>query len=197
MTKKWNYNTFVQILYSCFRYTGRFSLGCALFVARCNIIRVLWETKKKQRLSYRKNKSKHFVWGTSLFWLLVLLSLLFLLLPSFTLLCKWHTFWIASIKIHNIAMGGILSDVKNQKISCNLKLVSAIFSGIFIFSRNDSPSKTVKKCFLFHLKSSFHSRDIQIFVIFPISFHTFQIQKNKWKWNNLWCHELACINLQV
>ena len=64
-------------------------------------------------------------------------------------------------------MGGILSDVKNQKISCNLKLVSAIFSGIFIFSRNDSPSKTVKKCFLFHLKSSFLSCDIHFFVIFP------------------------------
>ena len=37
----------------------------------------------------------------------------------------------------------------------------------------------------------------QTFVIFPLPFHTFQIQKNKWKWNNLWCHELACINLQV
>ena len=49
---------------------------------------------------------------------------------------------------------------------------------------------------LFHLESSFRSRNIQIFVIFPLSFHTFQIQKNKWKWNNL-CHELACINLQV
>ena len=33
--------------------------------------------------------------------------------------------------------------------------------------------------------SSFRSRDIQIFVIFSLSFHTFQIQKDKWKWNNL------------
>ena len=38
----------------------------------------------------------------------------------------------------------------------SLKLVSAIFYQIFIFSPNDSPSKTMK-CFLFHLKSSFHS----------------------------------------
>ena len=46
-----------------------------------------------------------------------------------------------------------------------LKLASAIFYQIFIFSRNDNPSKT-ENCFLFHLKSSFLSRDIQIFVIF-------------------------------
>ena len=82
-------------------------------------------------------------------------------------------------------------------ISQVLKLVSAIFYEFFIFLPNDSPSKTVKNVFLFHLKSSFCSWDIQIFVIFPLPFHTFQIQKNKWKWNNLWCHELACINLQV
>ena len=35
-----------------------------------------------------------------------------------------------------------------------LKLVSAIFYQIFIFSSNDSPLKT-EKYFLFHLKSSF------------------------------------------
>ena len=73
-----------------------------------------------------------------------------------------------------------------------LKLVFAIFYEIFIFSANDSPSKT-EKYFLFHPKSSFHSQDIQIFVSFPLSFYTFQIQKDKWKWNNL-CYELACIN---
>ena len=35
------------------------------------------------------------------------------------------------------------------------------------------------------------------FCIFSLPFHIFQIQKGKWKWNNLWCHELACINLQL
>ena len=49
-----------------------------------------------------------------------------------------------------------------------LKLVSAIFHQIFIFSLNDNPSKT-EKYFLFHLQSSFCSRDIQFFVIFPLS----------------------------
>ena len=56
------------------------------------------------------------------------------------------------------------------KGNATLKLVSAIFDQFFIFSPNDSPSKT-EKCFLFHLKSSFRSRDIQIFVIFYLPFH--------------------------
>ena len=77
----------------------------------------------------------------------------------------------------------------------SLKLVLAIVYQIFIFSPNDSPLKT-EKCFLFHLKNSFCSQDIQIFVIFYPPFHTFQIQKDKWKWNNL-CHDLTCINLQM
>ena len=34
------------------------------------------------------------------------------------------------------------------------------FLSIFIFSPNDSPLKNYEKCFLFHLKSSFGSRDI-------------------------------------
>ena len=50
-----------------------------------------------------------------------------------------------------------------------LKLVSAVFYQVFTFSPNDSPSKTIKNVFLFHLKSPFCSRDIQIFVIFPLS----------------------------
>ena len=77
-----------------------------------------------------------------------------------------------------------------------LKLVSGIFYQIFIFSPNYSPLKT-EKCFLFHLKSSFRSWDIQIFVIFLLPFHTFRIQKGKWKLNNLWCHEMTYINLQM
>ena len=78
----------------------------------------------------------------------------------------------------------------------NLKLLPAIFCQIFIFSSNGSPLKTMENV-LFHVKSSFRSRDIQIFVIFSLPFNTFQIQKGKWKLNNLWCHKLACINLQV
>ena len=44
------------------------------------------------------------------------------------------------------------------------------FLKIFYFQPNDSSSKTMKKCFLFYLKS-FRSRDIQIFVF--LSSHLF------------------------
>ena len=54
-----------------------------------------------------------------------------------------------------------------------------------------------ESCFLFHLISSFGSRDIEIFVVFSLPLYTFQTQKDKWKWNNLRCHELACINWQI
>ena len=119
LTKQWNYNIFVQILYSYFRYTGRLFLGYALFVARCNTIRTSWETKK-ERLSYRKKYIEEFVWEISLFWLHALLSMSFFVAFLVYSLPKWRTCWIAPIKIHNIAMGGILCDVENMKISCNL-----------------------------------------------------------------------------
>ena len=53
-------------------------------------------------------------------------------------------------------------------VHMNLKFVLAIFYQIFIFLPNDSPSKTAKNV-------SFRSLDIQIFVIFRLHFHTFQI----------------------
>ena len=42
----------MQIWCNYFRFTGRLFLGCALFVASCNIIKASWGTKK-ERLSYR------------------------------------------------------------------------------------------------------------------------------------------------
>ena len=45
------------------------------------------------------------------------------------------------------------------------------FHQMLIFSPSDSPSKNYEKCFLFHLKSSLRSRDIQIFVF--LSFRLF------------------------
>ena len=42
----------------------------------CNIT-ALWETKKEQRLSYRRKYIEEFVWGTSLFWLHALFSMSF------------------------------------------------------------------------------------------------------------------------
>ena len=72
LKKLWNYNIFVQILYSYFRYIHRFLLECVLFVSRCNIIRASLETKK-ERQSYRKSTCKnlcegnHFIYNTSSF----------------------------------------------------------------------------------------------------------------------------------
>ena len=77
----------------------------------------------------------------------------------------------------------------------SLKLVSAIFYDFFYFFHQ--MKKNYEKCFLFDLKSPFRFRDIQFFVIFSIPFPTFQIQKYKCKRNNLSCHELTCINLQM
>ena len=50
----------------------------------------------------------------------------------------------------------------------NIKAYVRYFLSSFYFSPSGSPSKAMKKCFLFHLKSSFCSRGIQIFV-FPSS----------------------------
>ena len=36
-----------------------------------------------------------------------------------------------------------------------------------------------------------------LFVIYSHLFHNLQIQKGKWKCNNLWCHDFVCINLQT
>ena len=66
----------------------------------------------------------------------------------------------------------------------DFKLVSAIFIK-FLFFHQMIALQIYEKCFLFNLKSSFRSRDIQIFVFFSLPLHTFQTQKDKWQWNNL------------
>ena len=55
---------------------------------------------------------------------------------------------------------------------CHLKLVSAILYHFFYFFTKWWPLKNYERCFLFHLKSFFPSQDIQMFVIFPLPFHT-------------------------
>ena len=62
--------------------------------------------------------------------------------------------------------------------------MSAVFYQTFIFSPNDSPSKTMKSVFLFHQKRSFRSPDIKIFVFFP-SFPQFSCTKGQTKVENL------------
>ena len=45
------------------------------FLLLALIFRASWETKKEQKLSYRKKYIEEFVWGTWLFWLHALLSM--------------------------------------------------------------------------------------------------------------------------
>ena len=52
------------------------------------------------------------------------------------------------------------------------------------------------KVFFISSKKLFSFLRYSSFSICSLPFHTFQIQKDKCKWNNLWCHELTCINLQ-
>ena len=81
-------------------------------------------------------------------------------------------------------------------ISTIFKTCVCYFLSNFYFFTKWEPIKNYEKCFLFRLKSSYPSQDIQIFVIFSLLYQNFQIQKDKRKWNNLWYHELAWINLQ-
>ena len=68
------------------------------------------------------------------------------------------------------------------KLKQSPSAVSALFYQIFIFSPNDGRSKLL----LFSRYSDF----CNIFPSFP-----HPDSKGRLGWNNLWCHELACINL--
>ena len=61
-----------------------------------------------------------------------------------------------------------------------IKAYVPFFYQVFIFSPNESPLKTTQNVYIFDLESSFCSQDIQIFLIFSLPFHNFQIQKDKW-----------------
>ena len=95
----------MKILHSYSRYTSRLFLRCVLFVARCNIIRASWETKK-ERLGYRKKYIEEFVPGTSLFWLHASFLCYFLLLSS-SIILLWMVFcvmisWENGFKYENL-----------------------------------------------------------------------------------------------
>ena len=72
----------------------------------------------------------------------------------------------------------VITTTPQRRKLCSLFFIKFLFFHKMIALQN------CEKCFLFHLKSCFRSRDIQIFVFFPLPFHFFQIQKGKWKWNN-------------
>ena len=65
---------------------------------------------------------------------------------------------------NNIKM--LLPKLQNK---ARFKACVRYFLSNFYFFTKRQPFKNCKKCFLFHQKSCFHSRDTQIFVIFSLS----------------------------
>ena len=61
----------------------------------------------------------------------------------------------------------------NQSTAMFKACLYYFLSNFYFFSKQWT-SKNYKKCFLFYIKSSFHSRVIKFFVIFSLLFHTFQ-----------------------
>ena len=107
LTKWWNYNSFVQIWYRYFRYTGRFFLECALYVAI--ILPQLYEKPRRNKYwvteeSTLKNlgEGHHFFDCTCSFLCHFLLASLSATLP------KCRTYRMAPKNIH-IAMGHTLN----------------------------------------------------------------------------------------
>ena len=92
-------------------------------------------------------------------------------------------------QVRNYSKGSGLSIY--MKKSFNFRACVCYFLSNFYFSPIDSPSKP-SKCFLFHLKSSFRSRNIQIFVFLssPVFFFVSHCL-NGWSMKNLWCHQLS------
>ena len=76
----------------------------------------------------------------------------------------------------------------------SLKLVSAI-SSFFYFFHQMVAFKNCEKCFLFHLRSSFHSRDIQIFVFLSFLFLPVGHCFTGWSKISLKVHDIInCLN---
>ena len=71
-----------------------------------------------------------------------------------------------------------------------LKLVPAIF----LFFHQMTVLQKLWKILFISSKKLFSFWTYSNICTFSLLFHTFQIQKDKWIWNNLWCHELACRN---
>ena len=85
------------------------------------------------------------------------------------------------------------------RLKRKVKACVCYFLSNFYFPPNDSPSKTMKNVFLFHLKSSFCSRDIQIFLFLssplflPVS-HCFR----GWSKINLKVYDIInCLNKKL
>ena len=104
-------------------------------------------------------------------------------LKDFKWIWKWKLLLIYSI---------IWKYMQNKFLKCSV-FFKANFYQIFVFPPNDSPSKTIKSVFYFIKKALFVFKYSKFCNFFP-SFPHFPDTNGQ---NNLWCNELACINLQM
>ena len=101
MTNKWSYNNFLQILYSCFRYTDR--LVDVFFLLLTVMLSELYEKPRRKDLVTEKSTWKnlsegHHIFGCTPSFLCHFFVTFFVYsLP----LPKCYTCWIAPIEIHN------------------------------------------------------------------------------------------------
>ena len=72
-------------------------------------------------------------------------------------------------------------------------LCPLFFIKFLFFQRMRALQKLWKMFFISSKKLSRYS----IFCNFFLHFHTIQTQKDKWKWNNLWCHKLVLHKFQM
>ena len=105
----------MQVLYNYFRYNGKIFRGCAIFVARCYIIRAFMRNQDGMKTELQRKVKRRICVRDITTSTTCTTSFLchFFLLSSSTLLPKWYTYWMTPIKIHNISMSGSLSDMEN------------------------------------------------------------------------------------
>ena len=130
---------------------------------------------------------------------------------SFSYFCDWNTesFHEGFVPISAIFVAEILKAFTEALLqhlvklgpkttSCKawnkFKALCLLFFITFLFLHQKIALQKLWTMFFISSKNSFCSHDIWFFVIFSLPFQTFQIQMDKWKWNDLWCHELPCMN---
>ena len=131
---------------------------------------------------------------------------------SFSYFCDWNTesFHEGFVPISAIFVAEILKAFPEALLqhlvklgpkttSCKawnkFKALCLLFFITFLFFHQMIALQKLWKMFFISSKNSMFWN--LTFWDFSLSFQTFQIQKERWNWNNLWCHDSACRNLQI
>ena len=159
----------------------------------------------KEGLSFRL--SVHFIVGPS-----SCLSISFLRIGSFVLgfflnlaRAGIKRSWFVNHKVNSIFHASFFPKCDKLKIIrvgdmsvylFKFKASLRYFLSIFYYFCQMIAFQKLWKMFFISSKKFFSFSRYLNFFIFSLPFYTFQIEKDKWKWNNL-CHVLACINLPM